>query len=348
METITSSPIITLQAPESEHYAAWYRSLTVFASSLVSQYNVDGLYGAYNLFIMDEVEAALPAKAVPTVRPPFPADAKAGARDLWKYETAKFDDTIAGLVILKRELLKSLPDSIKDEFEDPLVSFTKVSIRCIIKHVHTKYGKLTAADIATIRARIIEPSNNPNDFQHKIGEMKKDWALLKSANIETCDFDKQCAVNLKFQGCKIIMDYFELYTNKHPEWSSRVFKDLVDHINLLLVNKYVNIKEAGYAPVVQADSKKDSFEEKMLTMMQAMIDSSKSSNQKPKQASNNSKFKYCWFHGFNPTHDGKSCRSMKEGTEYTNEHRIAIGPNIINGVTGSSKVFVPRINQEKK
>ena len=79
METIISSPIITLQAPESEHYAAWHRSLTVFASSLVSQYNVDGLYGAYNLFIMDEVEAALPAKAVPTVRPPFPADAAAEA-----------------------------------------------------------------------------------------------------------------------------------------------------------------------------------------------------------------------------------------------------------------------------
>jgi hypothetical protein len=43
---------------------------------------------------------------------------------------------------------------------------------------------------------------------------------------------------------------------------------------------------------------------------------------------------YCFFHGSNLSHTGSSCRSMQADAYYSNNHKSATGPSLIEGKQG--------------
>ena len=170
--------------------------------------------------------------------------------------------------------------------------------------------------------------------------------MLKQANITLSEYEKGKIMFTKFKKCPQVMEHMIQYQKLHPVLCSRSLADLLEYTTAMLENTYNTYASTNSSVHQITITEQIDAAVKLALATERLKNKSKSPS---KSVTPPAAYKYCWVHGFNPSHQGATCKTMLADTNaYTSEHQNCTAPVTINEKDGNAMVWVPYKSKTNK
>lgn len=204
---------------------------------------------------------------------------------------------------IKQQLLEAVPDAYICDLKDPMLGWHPVSALTLIQHLETRYGKITAEDLAANEQRIQTPWHPTKaTIEQFFQQHEQGLHFTKHCTKGKIDEDRliiYATANLRQTNLapfKDALTQFEASPTEDQTWTN--FKKLITQVYNNLPTQDKNIVTTGNLNYNSANHMED------------------------KENKTNKKFPhYCWSHGvtWNSLHTSKTCHKHRRSPNHVEE-----------------------------
>jgi hypothetical protein len=297
------------------------------------------------------------------IQPNFPADnASEAAFRRYTAKQAIFITFANGVEELKQMIVESMGSAIADAMVTPTVSIADMTIPMIMQSLKTSYGVTTKTDVATLIESCLKPCASSEVFQLHAKKLNRNFLELDEQRAGVAMYQRMEYLIQSTNHLQNIVDGIADYLNKFPVYATQNYDDMVAHVILHLSNPAPTVKILGVGAAVKTvispklvETSMDNVSNLLLTMMTRMEKMEKLVEKASKANISNGLSspllsstttgtdtakvtkvcdKYCFVHGLNSSHLGLYCKVMLNDPSYSNNHKVATAPALIEGKQG--------------
>ena len=286
--------------------------------------------------------------------PLLPADT--GTEAAFRRFTAKNQVFLAyssGLQQLKDQIIESLGTEISETMGTIARPLSAMSIPQILQYLSETYGVITKMDLLKLKDECSIPCPSISEYLMHSKRLTRTFNDLAEHRAAIAELQQMEYLQMTTLHLPDVVESISDYLRTNPRYVNQTFVGMSAHVALHLTNPST-VRMLGTASatttvsnIKEVEKSMDTMTELMVAMLTRMDRMEKAVSGKPKRSKPiqgptqqtgillpRTQALYCFFHGSNLSHTGSSCRSMQADASYSNNHKSATGPSLIEGKQG--------------